>query len=149
MPETPLTCAWSTPLSSQSYVTYGCIDNACYSIYIVIGVYMNLNNTIIYVPLCNVSVLDAFIGGFKWSVLGSSITNPQVIPYPPIPTYPPTTTTSTTASGTSGNNSLNNGVLGTIGVLILIMIMVGGALCYRQWKNKRESVDEHQPILSQ
>lgn len=134
MPETPLTCTWSTPLGSQSYVTYGCIDHACFSVYVVIGVYMNLpNNTIIYVPLCNVSVLDSYIGGFTWNVLGSSITNPQVIPYPPIiPTYTTTTTTtSTTGSNSSGNNSMLGGVLSVVGALVLIVAVLGGAICYR------------------
>lgn len=135
MPETSLYCVWSTPLSSQSYVTYECINNGCFSIYVIIGVYMNsTNNTIIYVPLCNVTVLNAYIGGFMWSVLGSSITNPQVIPYPPISTYPPTTSTSTTTtgSGASRSDSLLNGVLGIVGVVVLVMIIVGSVVCYRQ-----------------
>jgi hypothetical protein len=134
-PRTLLTCTWSTPLSSQFYVSYGCIDDGCFSIYIIIGVYINsVNNTYIYVPLCNVSVLDAYIDGFVWNVLRSSITNFHVFPYPPIPTYAPitiTSITSTTESNSAGNNSLLGGALAIVGILIAIIVLLFGVVYYR------------------
>lgn len=69
---------WVALTSATRAIIYGCIDNGCFSIYVIIGVYMSSINNTIYVPLCNVTVLNAYIGGFMWSVLGSSITYPQV-----------------------------------------------------------------------
>lgn len=144
-----LTCTWSIPLGSQSYVTYGCIDRGCSSIYIVIGVYMTLNTTIIYVPLCNVTIPGAELGEFIWNVLGSSTSNLQIIPYPPPPTYPPTVTITTSGRGSNSSDSNEtSGWIGVIAALIAIIIIVGCIAWYKRWSSNLGLVNEQQPILS-
>jgi hypothetical protein len=110
---------------------------------------MNITNTIIYVSLCNVSVIDAYIGGFRWIVLGSSITNPVVTNYPLIPTYAPTTLMILiTESNVSKSDLIIGGLVFEISIFIVALL--GGVVWYRQWSDKHNNIqDEHQSILSQ
>jgi hypothetical protein len=96
-----------------------------------------VNNMFIYISLCNGSVFNAYIGGFEWTVLGSNITNPQVLPYLPISTYAPMTTTSitsTTTNNVSESNLIITNILFIIGpvYVLIVVVVLSGAVCYRQ-----------------
>lgn len=150
----PVSCSWNTPLSNQSYATYQCIETPCFGIYVIIGIYNNdlENNTLTYTPLCNATIPNFYPDRFEWATVGASIVNPQVLPYPTNSPLPTTTTTSTSTSTTGrshspGSNSLITGIIGTVGMLVLIVVILSGAVCYRRWNDKQHNKDEHQPIL--